>query len=189
MRTQPLPGKSGAPIPRATVPAWKLFLLQNSYLYAHVRIHQHRQLLLSSKKQQTRNWRDELSIFSTTGRQRLQNLTKQSRDALRDLKRRTERGGAKLLVAIAPPAFVVAKERAQATFDLVNLNIQDAALNAPQEQIKEVLQQINIKYCDLTPALKEGQKKSPTYLQTDGHWTVHGHETVAQTLHQCLSKP
>ncbi|MEC7987878.1 MAG: hypothetical protein VX278_22110 [Myxococcota bacterium] len=189
MRTQPLPGKNGDPIPRRKIPAWKLFLLQHSYLYAHARIFQHRRSLVSNQKEQARNWRDELSIFSKVGQQRLQNLTKNSRDALQDLKRRTLRGRSKLLVAIAPPAFVVDQKRAKATFELVGIDQKDALLDAPQQAIQQVLQQLNIPYCDLTSSLKKSEQEQPTYLKTDGHWTIHGHKTVAQTLHQCLSKP
>ena len=181
----PLPGKAGDPIPRNTLPSWKLFLLRHSYLYAHYRIYEQRQQIMNQQNQ-ARNWKQELMLFSNQGQQLRQRLAQNTERALRTLKQNLQRNNIKLTVAIAPPAFVVDQSRVHDTFALVGLDSQQANIDAPQELILSILQRQKIAACDLTSALRAGTQ--PTYFQTDGHWTPYGHSVVAKTLSQCLSK-
>ena len=186
MRKAPLPGKPGDPIPRASVPWHRKLLLRHSRLYAHYRIAAHRAGIQSGKAHQKQNWRDELSIFTRDGSGRLRGLGEQTRKALEALKRSTEARGAKLLVAVAPPAFVVDRERAGATFSLVGLDPAGAALDAPQQKAAEILGSLGIRHCDLSEALRSGQEREAMYFTFDGHWTPAGHRVVAKRLSQCL---
>ncbi len=186
MQRTPLPGPEGSPIPREQVPTYKKFLLKNSVLYAHYRIAQHRQSVSSATQQQS-NWKDELSIFSSQGKSRLQRLTESTKKALRDLSRTIQRNNLKVLVVVAPPAFVVDTKRAKPAMSLVNLPTSNLQLNAPQKTILQLLQQQNIPACDLTQALRLGQEKTDMYFTYDGHWTKAGHRVVAERISSCLS--
>jgi len=180
----PLPGKPGDPIPRNTLPTWKLLLLRHSYLYAHYRIYEQRQHIMSQKNQ-ARNWKQELTLFSKNGHQLRQRLAQNTERALRTLKQNLQKNNTKLTVAIAPPAFVVDQSRVDDTFALVGLDAKQADIDAPQKLILSILKRQNIAACDLTPALRAGTQAA--YFQTDGHWTPYGHAIVAKTLSACLS--
>ena len=187
MQRAPLPGPEGSPIPRDVIPTYKTWLLKFSVLYAHYRIAQHRQNVTSATQQQS-NWKDELSIFSTEGQGRLQRLTEATKNALQELHTLTQRYQLKLLVTIAPPAFVVDTQRAVPAMKLVNLPTSNLQLNAPQRTILQLLQQQNIQSCDLTQALRLGQETEDMYFTYDGHWTKAGHRVVAQRISSCLSQ-
>jgi len=182
-KNHPLPGKPGDPIPREKTPSWKLFLLKYSYLYAHYRIYEQRNKV-QTHIQQAQNWKQELSLFNAIGQQRLQRLSQKTEQALRELKRITQKDRVSLTVAIAPPAFVIDQKRASDTFKLVGLNPEQARPNAPQKTILSILKRLNIHACDLTTALQEDADN--TYFVTDGHWTPKGHRIVAQTIKKCI---
>ncbi|MBM73960.1 MAG: hypothetical protein CMK59_01060 [Proteobacteria bacterium] len=184
MAKGPLPGKEGAPIPRDPVPWFRKILLKYSVLYAHIRISQHRNEIASMTGHTMENWKDELSIFTKEGSGRLQRLSQSTSRALRELKSATNRS--KLLVAVAPPAFVIDTPRAQPAMELVGLSAENLDLEAPQRAILNLLKQNNIPSCDLTPALKEAHKKEPVYFTFDGHWTIAGHRAVTKQLTSCL---
>ena len=120
------------------------------------------------------------------GKGRLQQLQQQSKRALQELQERTSGRNISLMVAIAPPAFVVDQSRLAPTFSLVDLDVEQALVDAPQQSALRLLQQLNIPACDLTSALRTAEQQEPTYLTFDGHWTEHGHRTVAKQLSKCL---
>lgn len=185
MQNQPLPGPVGAPIPREKVPALQGFLLRHIHLYAHYRIHQRQSQLASGSDHSLQNWKDELRIFTSEGRGRLQHLRQKTTEALKMLKQSA--GNIPLLVAIAPPAFVIDTDRMAPTFSLVGLDPQQAELEAPQKAILELLAQLKIPHCDLSAALAQGQASEPMYFEFDGHWTKAGHQVVAAELQNCLA--
>ena len=76
-----------------------------------------------------------------------------------------------LMVAIAPPAFVIHPERLDATFELVDLDPNRADVDAPQQLVMDILTELKIPHCDLSPALR---KANQPYLTFDGHWTLEG---------------
>ena len=87
-----------------------------------------------------------------------------------------------LLVAIAPPAFVIHPERLDATFELVDLDPNRADVDAPQLLAIDILKELRVPYCDLSPALRQADQP---YLTFDGHWTLEGHTVVADTIATC----
>ena len=87
-----------------------------------------------------------------------------------------------LMVAVAPPAFVIHPERLDATFTLVDLDPAKADVSAPQLEVLDILEDLKIASCDLTPSLLE--VPSP-YFTFDGHWTTDGHAAVSQAIASC----
>ena len=185
MKKHPLPGKIGLPIPRKEVPTLTRWLLAHSHLYAHYRIRQAQHDINDPQNPTRANWRDELAIFSTIGETRLKQLTPITRSALERFKAICEYHKITPLVAIAPPAFVVDEARLDATFRMVGIDPSTAVPEQPQQQLIALLKQLSIPYCDLSGALK--QAPTPSYLTFDGHWSVHGHQTVAEQLNRCLT--
>ena len=90
------------------------------------------------------------------------------------------------MVAIAPPAFVIDQTRTAPTLSLVGLNPAEASIDAPQQKIIQILKKHDIPYCDLTEPLRAGQKTQQMYFSADGHWTVAGHQVVADSILACL---
>ena len=132
------------------------------------------------------NWKDELSIFTAEGSGRLQRLQNQTAKALQKLQNSLAR--VKLMVAIAPPSFVIDKARAQPAMKLVGLSTKNLRLEAPQKAIAQLLKAKRIPYCDLSEALHQVQKSTPAYFTYDGHWTAAGHQAVAAELNRCLEQ-
>ena len=91
----------------------------------------------------------------------------------------------KLMVAIAP-AFVIHPERLDATFELVDLDPNRADVDAPQQLVVDILTELKIPHCDLSPALR---KANQPYLTFDGHWTLEGHTVVADAIANCWGIP
>lgn len=184
LKNQPLPGTVGQPIPRETTSAWRKFLLRNSYIYARYRIWSHRNEIQKQQGHFAKRWKDELSIFTKSGSNRLQGLANQTQRALQDLRRAT--GNKPLMVAVAPPAFVIDEQRIKPTLELVGLQPEEATVEAPQQKVIQLLKSQGIPYCDLTSALQAGQQQTDMYFSADGHWTKAGHEVVAKTVTECL---
>jgi len=174
----------GADIPRQPTPPLEAFLLRRSRLYAHWRVWSRRTALVSGTDPDRERWRQELVLFSDSGQRELKRLLPQTREALRRLQQATRQRGDELIVAVAPPAFVVEPDRAEATFEVVGLDPSTAALDAPRQAVLSVLRELDIAACDLTEPLRGA---SAAYFVYDGHWTVEGHTIVAETLSQCLS--
>ena len=120
MQRSPLPGQEGNPIPRPTIPTSEIWLMQHSYIYAHYRIWNKIQQLGSPNDFSKGNWQDELRLFTTTGQKRQQQLRTHSKRALQELRDYTRQQNIELMVAVAPPAFVIHPERLEATFKLVD---------------------------------------------------------------------
>lgn len=174
----------GADIPRPESPGWQKLLLRHSRLYAHWRVWQRRASLLAGDDPDKERWRQELVLFTQDGRNELKRLLPQTREALKRLQQATRQRGDDLIVAVAPPAFVVEPDRAEATFAVVGLDPARAALDAPRQAVMGLLQQQGIPACDLTEPLRAAEAG---YFVYDGHWTVEGHTIVAETLSRCIS--
>ena len=182
-KNHPLPAAIGEPIPRAKTSSWKRFLLRHSKLYAQYRIYSHRQQIASGTGHFHQGWKDELQLFSKSGKGRLQGLKQETLKALQDFKRSTN--GMDVMVAIAPPAFVVDQSRSGPTFSLVGLDPAGADLDAPQKAALDLVRKAGLSACDLTAALRKAEKEAPTYYKFDGHWTPHGHQAVANAILTC----
>lgn len=179
--------ESGSPIHRDALPGWQAFLMRHSVLYAHYRVWQKANALESGTDHDRGRWQQELSIFTQDGQQQLNHLSQKTLSALQELQRETQKQGDRLLVAIAPPAFVVDQSRMPPTFEVVGLNPDTAQLTGPSEKAKSLLQSAGIAHCDLTPALQNASsEEAPMYFQYDGHWTPAGHAVVTDTILACM---
>ena len=173
---QPLLSKTKNPI--------ELFLSRRSYLYAHWKIYQRAQKFKHDPQAHSK-WKSELMLYTQpTAPQQMINATDR---VFRELARSLP--PQKLIVAIASPYFVVEEERRKTTFDMVQLPIQDVDIHRPIQFLTQILDKYQIPYCDLSPDLTKTHKKgTKQYLSFDGHWTIEGHQTVAQTIHRCMSE-
>lgn len=182
MQRSPLPGSAGDPIPRPEIPNSEIWLMQHSYIYAHYRIWKKVQQLGSPTDFSKGNWQDELRLFTVDGEKRRGQLRRQTKRALQELRDYTRQNNMELMVAVAPPAFVIHPERLNATFELVDLDPNRADVDAPQRLALDLLTELRISSCDLSPALRQATQP---YLTFDGHWTLEGHTVVADTIASC----
>jgi len=178
----------GTPIPRPSVPPIESFLARHSFLYAHWRVWSRARALAAGSDLSRKRWRDELEIFAAGGADALRRLLPQTRTALEELLSATRTRGDRLLVALAPPAFVVDPARVGPTFKLMGLDPAQATLDAPGAAVADLLKGLGIDACDLSPALRRGAQESAMYLTYDGHWTPAGHAVVAQALAACIQQ-
>ena len=179
--------QSGTPIPRERLPWYQQFLLRHSVLYAHYRVWSKAQELQGGNDHDRGRWQQELSIFSSEGEEQLRYLSEKTTRALQALQQATSENGDQLLVAIAPPAFVVDPSRLSPTFEVVGLDPNTANLRGPSNLVQRLLTETGIQYCDLTPALQEAHNEGEKlYFVYDGHWTPEGHTVVAETVASCL---
>ena len=116
MQRSPLPGPAGAAIPRPEIPSSEIWLMQHSYIYAHYRIWKKMKQLGSPTDFSKGNWQDELRLFTLDGEKRRGQLRGQTKRALQQLRDYTRQNNMDLMVAVAPPAFVIHPERLTATF-------------------------------------------------------------------------
>ncbi|MFT5682170.1 MAG: hypothetical protein ACI8RZ_003088 [Myxococcota bacterium] len=183
----PPPMAEGSDIPRETMPPVTRFLLRHSHLYAHWRVLQRRATVASGEDHTAQRWKQELMIFSTDGGRSLTQLSQETEKALRKLRDDVKSRGDALLVAVAPPAFVIETDRAEATFEVVGLDTARMDLDAPRRAALDILRKLNIPACDLTDPLKTATEAGgELYFVYDGHWTADGHQVVAETLEGCL---
>lgn len=174
----------GADIPREHTSVLRAALLRHSRLYAHWRVWQRRAALQDGADPDRERWRQELVLFSTEGHNELRRLLPQTREALRHLHQAARQRQDDLVVAIAPPAFVIDPERASATFSVVGLDPASMDLDAPRQAVRQILDELGIPTCDLAEPLRQA---ADPYFVYDGHWTAEGHTVVAEALSQCLS--
>ena len=180
---------AGASIPRPEVPTWQSMLLRYSSVYAHLRVWRRAQALRSGADPARERWREEVAIFSEEGSQTLARLLPATRRALSEARQATRQRGDRLVVALAPPAFVVHPERLASTFEVVGLDPDRARPDAPRDAIVRELEALGIETCDLTPALRAASRSGDAlYFTYDGHWTAAGHAVAARTMAACLKE-
>jgi len=164
-------------------------LLSHSRLYAHWRVLVRRQRYQQGASHVQEGWRQELALFSVPGRATLQGMLPRTREALLELQRHCAERGDRLVVALAPPSFQVEPALVAPSFELVDLDPAQAALDAPRDALQGLLGQLGVRTCDLTPALRRAQQAGDaTYLVYDGHWSADGHRVVAEALEDCLAE-
>ncbi len=195
----PPPGAGGHPRVVAASNPLTRFLLRHSVAYAYARVAQKRAALTRADDFDTRRFRDELSIFSAGGAQRLANLREPTGRALAELRDATRSRGDRLLVAVAPPSFALDPSRARSTLATFGLTLEQGAepsatpppsLDAPRRAALALLEGLGIAACDLTPPPAASlQRGEAPYFRFDGHWTREGHAVVAEALQACLTTP
>ena len=186
-----LPGAThGQPLDSPAGGGPTAFLAQRSFVYGQLRVWMRRRALASSggTDWNTDKWRAELRAFTKPGQQQLQQvLSRGSQRALAQLRDDVKRRGDKLVVALAPPAFVVEEARREATFTLVGLDPATADVDGPARAVSAELARLGVSTCDLTPALRQAAGSGEAlYFTYDGHWTAAGHRVVADALVDCL---
>jgi len=180
---------AGAPIPRPPVPLWESLLLRHSAVYAHIRVWNRARGLRGGVDPARERWRQELAIFSAEGHGTLQRLLPATRRALSEARQAAEARGDQLLVALAPPAFVVHPDRLASTFEVVGLDPAQATPDAPRDAVVRELRSLGIQTCDLTPALRDAAAYGQAlYFTYDGHWTAAGHAVAAEAITGCMAR-
>lgn len=166
------------------------FLLRNSYIYGWWLVRERAAALGDQASPERRRWADELKPFTRGGGGAINARISETRRALEELGRTMRSAGDPVLVAIAPPAFVVDQERVAPTFELVGLDPADAALEAPGQALARELERQGLPSCDLVGPLQAARDRGegPLYFTYDGHWTAEGHRVVAEALDACLDR-
>ena len=165
------------------------FLNKNSVVYGMFKMRKRAKAMAEGRSPEVQRWRREMSIFHKSGERELRAGIDATRMPMEELRDRVERQGGKFMVAVASPAFAVEDHRTQATFKLVNLDLEQADLSAPEKATLRLLEELEIPSCSLDTPLRaayaEGER---LYLPYDGHWSAAGHAVVAQTLDACLAE-
>lgn len=131
----------------------------------------------------------QLLAFHEDGAQLLQQWTRPTQGALDHLHATVDRAGLPLVVAIAPPVYVVRPSTTAATFTRYGLDPAGARLSAPGDAVRAIVARRNVPVCELEPALKaaESAGQDPYYI-FEGHWAPTGHAAVAEALAGCLAR-
>jgi lysophospholipase L1-like esterase len=170
------------PPPKPYLSFWDRTLGRISYAYAFVRVH-FRTRALRGDSHQLQRYSEELRIFDASSPV----LTRQLMKTRTALQRFSDLCAAKqwrCFLPVAPPAFVAHPQRAEATFDLVEMSMSQVDLDRPAR----VLAQrpiVGLAQLDLTPILRASSEA--LYFRFDGHWNAKGHAVVAEALAQWLT--
>jgi len=180
--------EAGQPIHGKPIPWTTRFLMRHSYLYGQWLIRGRVAAMASPDSHERQRWQGELMPFTRHGTGRIQALLRDTEGALQELAQTAKRNGDPVVVAIAPPAFVIDTERVGPTFELVGLDPSEADLHAPGRTVRELVERAGLTACDLVAPLEAARGDEPLYFTYDGHWTARGHEVVASALDACLSE-
>jgi hypothetical protein len=172
-------------------PPVRAFLNQNSLLWGMLQIHGRTEAKGKGKgkgKQgEMGGWRRDLSIFHRSGEVLLREGIEATRKPMQELRDQVERQGGQLMVVVASPAFAIEDHRTKATFELVGLPLEDKDLSAPEQATLVLLEELDIPACPLDSALRQAHTDGErSYLAYDGHWSVLGHQIVAETIGTCI---
>ena len=170
------------PPPKPYLSFWDRTLGRLSYAYAFVRVH-FRTRALRSDSHQLQRYSEELRIFDASSPV----LTRQmhvTRSALNRFSSFCVEKEWKCFLPIAPPAFVAHPQRAEATFDLVDMDMNQVNLDRPSQTLAKLPLQ-GLPKLDLAPLLRASTE--PLYFRFDGHWNSKGHALVADTLAEWLT--
>lgn len=137
-----------------------------------------------------RRFRDELALFTREGAGRVRHDIDRTEAALRSVGDTATRLGARLVVAVVPPAFTMDEATARETFRTVGLDDGTPDLDAAQAAALGAVARAGLRGCDLMPGLRAAAAAGRRpYLPYDGHLSPAGHAVVAETLQACLAAP
>jgi hypothetical protein len=112
--------------------------------------------------------------------------------ALRGMAEETAAHGDRLMVALVPPMFAVDEHDLERWTDLAqSYDRQRAHLDtrATPDALLATLEALDIPSCDLEPALAQAQAAGQAcYLPQNRHWTVVGHQVVADAIAACMQR-
>lgn len=165
------------PPPEPELSFWDRTLGRLSYAYAYVRVH-FRTRAMRSDPHQLQRYGQELKIFDASSPVLNQQM-RTTQQALQDFSSLCKEEKWACFLPVAPPAFVADPKRAEATFDLVGMSMEQVDLERPSEALMKT-EHPGLPQLDLLPVLRAS--KSPTYFRFDGHWNAEGHRLVADAL-------
>ncbi len=181
--------RAGAPLARRPINPVHAWFYKRSALYAGVRMMQRRSALSSPDHHERHRWVSELRLFTRDGGGVLGSQLPHTDAALAALAKMMKERGDSLMVAIAPPAFQVQRERLDATFSLVGIDPSTASPDAVSDGVRSLLERRGIATCDLVPPLRRAEEAGgEMYLEYDGHWSLKGHAVVSDTLAKCMKE-
>jgi hypothetical protein len=186
---EPRPAVAGplATAPRPRLTPYEAFLFEHSFLHAHWRVWSRTQRLTGGRGGDLVRWRDEVELYTTRGRGRIQGAMPHTERAFQELAAWTKERGDRLVVALAPPVFAVDPARLAPTLSLVGLDPASGDTTTLHAAVTAVLGRQGIAACDLQAPLRAAQAAGEEpYLHYDGHWSAAGHRVVADALAGCL---
>lgn len=180
----------GNPMSGRHIDLYTRLLLRYSYLYGLYVVHYRVAQMAEEGNSEADRWRRELVPFTRRGIQGRERNQRDSRSALREFDSTVNERRDRLIVAVAPPAFVVDQDRMAATFELVGLDPEEADLNGPSDALMGLLDELGVQGCDLVEPLQAAQAAGgpPLYFTYDGHWTPAGHRVVGEALAACMKE-
>lgn len=156
-----------------------LWLAKKSRLYAYWLVQ--KALRARSRDFRIQEYRDEMLPF--VNEDDLQRLLPHTQAALHDFQAACQALQIGCSLALLPPAFVVQKNRTEATLNAFGLSLNHRQLVRPAEVVRTLFKDGAV--VDLTPALQ--QESKGTYLHYDPHLNPHGHRVVARELAEQLA--
>ncbi|MSQ00446.1 MAG: hypothetical protein EXR71_00970 [Myxococcales bacterium] len=188
------PGEPGAPeygLPPVGIglhtALWFRVLRDHSVLAAHYWAWHETARVRRGRDPNARRFREELGIFTVEGQARADDDHPATIKALTSFREACALVGARALVAVVPPAFIMDDATARRTFASVGLEKVTPDLDGAQTAAFRAAAAAGVPSCDLLPALREAARRGDRpFLPFDGHLTVEGHRVVAAGIAACV---
>lgn len=189
------PGEPGAPaykVPMMGIvppPAgWVGGLRDHSVLVAHWWAWKETRRARSGSDPNARRFRDELGLFTVEGQAKAAADTAMTQKALVFFAQAARDVGARGVVAVMPPAFVMDVDTATRTFHSVGFDKATPDLDSAQAAAVAAAAAAGLHVCDMMPVLRAASAAGERpYLPFDGHLSVAGHRIVAEALGDCIA--
>ncbi|MBD3155413.1 MAG: hypothetical protein GF368_02035 [Candidatus Aenigmarchaeota archaeon] len=107
-------------------------------------------------------------------------------EAINDSNDLCEKEGCKFVVTYLPTAHQVDEKEREIFEEEFNLNGTDYNMNSPQEILEKITNEKSITYLDFTKEIKELQRESNLYWETDGHFNKKGYRAFSNLLYESL---
>ena len=190
------PGEPGAPeygLPQVGIgihtPYWFRMLRDHSVLAAHYWAWHETARVRRGRDPNARRFREELGVFTVEGRARAAADDASTKKALVSFREACALVGARALVAVVPPAFIMDDATARRTFASVGLEQVTPDLDGAQAAALAAAAAAGVPSCDLLPPLREAARRGDRpFLPFDGHLTVEGHRVVAAGIAGCAGE-